>query len=171
TRTSTTSNIPQYALLDWGKTAAFADGEQTTLLVSVGDWVLEDVERRVLSVLTFRLPSFDNRPLNRVILTLESCYLTNNDVFTVFGALEISGLGYYAPDVTVPLASEANPQPATTITACQNVDITDFVTEAYNSQATYVQIQLNFASNTVNRNAVIDAAIFLEPRLELYFGD
>lgn len=171
TRTSTTNNIPQYALLDWGKTAAFADGEQTSLLVNVGDWVLDNVERRVVSVLTFRLPPSDNRQLGSVMLSIESCYLTNNSVFTVFGALQISGLGYYASDVTVPLAIQANPQPVATITACQDVDITEFVTEAYNSGATYVQIQLNFASNTVNRNAVIDAAIFLEPRLELYFGD
>lgn len=171
TRTSTTSNIPQYGLLDWGKTAAFADGEQTSLLVSVGDWVLDNVERRVVSVLTFRLPPSDSRQLSSVMLSIESCYLTNNSVFTVFGELQISGLGYYASDVTVPIASEANPQPLATITACQDVDITDFVTQAYRSDATYVQIQLNFASNAVNRNAVIDAAIFLEPRLELYFGD
>ncbi len=171
TRTTTTNNIPQYASLDWGKTATFADGEKTNLLVTVGDWVFDNVEKRVLNVMTFRLPPSDGRQLSSVIFALESCYLTNSSVFTVFGALQVSGLGYYASDVTVPLAPEANPRASATITACQNVDITDFVTEAYRSNATYVQIQLNFSSNTVNRNAVIDAAIFLEPRLELYFGD
>jgi hypothetical protein len=168
---TTTNVIPQYAPLDWDRSSTFLDGQSVKLLFGAGDWVFEQIEQRFANVITFRLPQNDGRPLANAVLTLEACYLTNNSVFNLFGELQISGLGYYASDVDVPVSFMPNPRPSVTISACQNVDVTDFVREAYYAQATYVQFQLNFASNTINRNAAIDAVIFVDPRLELYFED
>lgn len=171
-RTDTTATIPQYALLDWFKTTVFADGEQTNFgYVAAGDWVLEEVERRVSSVLTYRLPPLGDRQLSSAELNLEVCYLTNSGAFDLFGELEISMVGYYASDVEIPTVENPNPTPFHTMTSCQSVDMTDVVLEAYNSQATYLQIQIGFGTNTVNRNGSIDAILFIEPRLKLFFDN
>jgi hypothetical protein len=168
-RTETTSTIPQYAVLDWVQTSTFADGEPTNFLINAGDWVIEDVERRVGSVLTFRLPTFGGQIPTSAQLTLEACYLTNPSVFDLFGELEISNLSYYASDAILPLAFEPSPTVFTTVSKCQDVDMTDLVLEAYGAGATFLQIQINFASADVNVNNSIDAVIFVDPRLELYF--
>lgn len=170
-KTDTTTEIPYYGLFDWGKTTTFTDGEVSNFLVTVGDWVVEEVERRMSSMLIIRLPPSEGRALSRADLNLDVCYLTNSDAFSLFGDLEISTVTYYASDVEIPLAEITNPTPFTTITSCQTVEITEFIQEAYNAGATYVQIQLNFASNTINRNGSIDAVIFVDPRLELYFDN
>jgi len=119
--------------------------------------------------MTFRLPPLDGRTLQDAQLTLGVCYLTNSDVFGLFGDLAVSSLGYYASDVIPPLAEETNVTPLETLVRCQNVALTDLVTEAYDAQATYLQIQVNFMSDTINTNNAIDAVIFVDPRLELYF--
>jgi len=169
-RTDTTTTIPQYALLDWFKTAVFADSQQTNFgYVAAGDWVLEEVERRVSSVLTYRLPPLGDRQLASAELNLEICFLSNSASFDLFGELEISMLGYYASDVEIPMAENPNPTPFHTMTSCQSVDMTEVVLEAYNSQATYLQIQIGFGTNTVNRNGAIDSVLFIEPRLKLFF--
>jgi len=168
-RVRSTTVIPQYATLDWGKSRTFVDGLESNYLISAGDWLVEGVERRLTSVMTFRLPPLDGRTLQDAQLTLGVCYLTNSNVFGLFGDLAVSSLGYYASDVIPPLAEETNVTPLETLVRCQNVALTDLVTEAYDAQATYLQIQVNFMSDTINTNNAIDAVIFVDPRLELYF--
>ncbi|MCU0481972.1 MAG: pre-peptidase C-terminal domain-containing protein [Anaerolineae bacterium] len=170
-KTGTSTEIPQYGWVDWIKTTTFTDGEASNFLVTVGDWVVEEVERRMSSVLIIRLPPSEGKQLARADLNLEVCYLTNARAFSLFGDLEISMLAYYASDVEIQIAEATNPTPFTTVNSCQTVDMTELIQEAYDARATYVQIQLNFASNTINRNGSIDAIIFLDPRLELYFED
>lgn len=172
TRTAKTDEVPQYALLDWNNTFLLTDGRNVGIaIISAGDWFFEGSETPLISLMTFRLLPFENQSLRRAILTFEDCYLTNEDLFTILGGLQISNLGYYTLNEDLPNTFNSNPRPIVTITTCRNVDITDLVAEAYLANAAYIQIQLNFARNRINRNRATDAVIFLEPRLELYFDD
>lgn len=177
-----TVEIPLYAQSIPPFTHSLTNDSANTIisLINVGDWVLNDTSGEYVTeaYLTYRLPELSSDTIaERVILTLDICESFTDGQFgdasimdefggilSVFLNNQFTSLG----DINT--IANTNASVVADIVACERLDVTEAIRNAYAGGFTFVQFRLTFDAPAILNNE-IDILIFEEPRLEIYMGD
>jgi hypothetical protein len=171
-------NFPIQASLDpVNSVSLLNDGSTLSVYLLVGDWVEDGVEGDIDTLITLHLPplpegsTVENATLDlsRCRAISESLFSSSYDPFGDFGDLTLSLNGYFRTTLEVTQTLNATGETLTTLRACDTVDVTEVVREAYEANVPIVQFALVFENDVILENGEIDALAFAQPALNITF--